>query len=67
MARNNGFYKKSFLGRIKDFIKNCLSWFALLVLLYYYTAGNLTNAILLYLSFPFALLKDFFYKIISGT
>lgn len=75
MARNNQFYKKSFLTKVKDFIKNILSAFALLVLLYYNNAGNLTNALQLYLfEFPLQIaagillnIKDLILTIIKGT
>lgn len=75
MARNNQFYKKSFLTKVKDFIKNILSVFALLVLLYYNNAGNLSNALQLYLfEFPLQIaagillnIKDLILTIIKGT
>ena len=59
MARNNRFYKRTLLSRIKILIQNCLTAFALIVLLYYYYVGTFLNAITLYLvEFPLQIVKD---------
>lgn len=59
MARNNRFYKRTLLSRIKILIQKLLTAFALIVLLYYYYVGTLLNAITLYLvEFPLQIVKD---------
>ena len=59
MARNNRFYKRTFLERIKDIIKNILSIFAVLVILYYYYCGTLPGTLQIFcIEFPLQIISD---------
>lgn len=59
MARNNRFYKRTFLERIKDIIKNILSIFAVLVILYYYYCGTLPGTLQIFcIEFPLQVISD---------
>lgn len=59
MARNNRFYKRTFLERIKDVIKNILSVFAVVVILYYYYCGTLPGTLQIFcIEFPLQVISD---------
>lgn len=59
MARNNRFYKRTFLERIKDIIKNILSVFAVVVILYYYYCGTLPGTLQIFcIEFPLQVISD---------
>lgn len=59
MGRNNRFCKKTILDRIKDIIKNILSVFAVLVILYYYYCGTLPGTLQIFcIEFPLQVISD---------
>lgn len=59
MARNNRFYKRTFLERIKEVVKNILSVFAVLVILYYYYYGTLPGTLQIFcIEFPLQVISD---------
>lgn len=59
MARNNRFYKRTFLERIKDVVKNILSVFAVVVILYYYYCGTLPGTLQIFcIEFPLQVISD---------
>ena len=69
MARNYRFYKRTFLERIKDVVKNILSVFAVLVILYYYYCGTLPGTLQIFcIEFPLQVINDIlliYYKLMS--
>lgn len=59
MGRNNRFCKKTFLDRIKEIIKNILSVFAVVVILYYYYCGTLSGTLQIFcIEFPLQVISD---------
>lgn len=59
MGRNYRFYKKTILERIKDFVKNILSVFAVVVILYYYYCGTLPGTLQIFcIEFPLQVISD---------
>lgn len=59
MARNYRFYKRTFLERIKEVVKNILSVFAVVVILYYYYVGNLPGTLQIFcIEFPLQVISD---------
>lgn len=59
MARNNRFYKRTILDRIKETVKNILSVFAVVVILYYYYCGTLPGTLQIFcIEFPLQVISD---------
>lgn len=59
MGRYYKFCKRTVLDRIKEFIKNILSAFALLVILYYYYVGTLPGTLQIFcIDFPLQVISD---------
>lgn len=59
MGRNYRFYKKTIFDRIKETVKNILSAFAVVVILYYYYVGNLPGTLQIFcIEFPLQVISD---------
>ena len=59
MGRNYRFYKKTILDRIKETVKNILSVFAVVVILYYYYCGTLPGTLQIFcIEFPLQVIND---------
>lgn len=59
MGRNYRFYKKTILDRIKETVKNILSVFAVVVILYYYYCGTLPGTLQIFcIEFPLQVISD---------